>query len=183
MHASAWRRVSGRAAMLGVALLTAGLVAAGSASATVFSYSVPMSGQDVIDSGLPAIASATGSASITANDATNQVCGTFSWSGVASPVVFGHIHEGAYGEVENLAYTVNIFGPDFSGAPNPVSSCTTWPNAVIDQMAKYPYMFNVVIHNQQFPGGAIRGQLQSVAFPVQTFECSLPIVGPRVCIK
>ena len=85
MHVSALRRVG---LLLG-ALLAGGLLAAGSASATTYSWSVALSGQDVIASHLPAIASATGSASFTANDSTNQICGTFSWSGVASPVVFG----------------------------------------------------------------------------------------------
>jgi CHRD domain len=155
------RRVGGRVALLAAALLAVGLVGAGSAGATTFSWSVAMTGQDVIDSGLPAIASATGSASITANDATNQICGTFSWSGVASPVAFGHIHEGQKGVVENPGFTVNLFGPDLSGAPNPVTGCTILPGTVIDEMARTSAFFNVVIHNQQFPGGALRGQLGS----------------------
>jgi hypothetical protein len=161
MHVSSLRRAGARAGLLVGALLAAGLLAAATASATTFSWSVAMTGQDVIDSGLPAIASATGSASINANDATNQICGTFSWSGVASPVAFGHIHEGQHGVVENPGFTVNLFGPDLSGAPNPVTGCTILPGTVIDAMARYSAFFNVVIHNQQFPGGALRGQLGS----------------------
>ena len=160
MHVFVLRRPALCAALLVGALLAVGSLAAGSAGAATFSWSVPLSGQDIIASGLPAIGSASGSASITGDDVANRMCGTFSWSGVASPVVFGHIHEGQRGQVENPAVTVNLFGPDYpNGASNPVTGCTTVPGALIDKMERYAAYFNVVVHNQQFPGGAIRGQL------------------------
>jgi hypothetical protein len=50
--------------------------------------------------------------------------------------------------------------PDFpNGASNPVSGCTTVPGALIDEMERYSGESNVVVDNQQFPAGAIRGQL------------------------
>ena len=159
MHVFVLRRLALRAALLVGALLAVGSLAAGSASAATYSWSVPLSGQDVIDSGLPAIASATGSARITGDNAANRMCGTFSWSGVASPVVFGHIHEGERGQPENPAVTINLVGPNLNGAPNPATGCTTVPGALIDKMNRYSAYFNVVVHNKQFPGGALRGQL------------------------
>jgi hypothetical protein len=158
MKLSLLRRVSMRAGVATGALLAAGLLAAGTAGATTYSWSVPLSGQDVIASGLPAIASATGSASISGDTAANRMCGTFSWSGVAAPVAFGHIHQGQYGQVENPAVTIQFFA-DPLGAPNPVSGCAVVPGPVITEMAKYQWLFNVVVHNKQFPGGALRGQL------------------------
>lgn len=160
MHAFLRRRLALRRALLVGAFLALGSIATASADAATFTWSVPLSGQDVIASGLPALASATGSASITGDDVANRMCGTFSWSGVASPVVAAQIHEGARGEPANPAVTINFFGPDFpNGAPNPVTGCTTVPGALIDQMERYSAYFNVVVHNQQFPAGAIRGQL------------------------
>lgn len=159
MHVCVPRRLKLRATLFVGALLAVGLLTAGTAGATTFSWSVPLSGQDIINSGLPAIASASGTAAITGNDSTNQMCGTFNWSGVAEPVVFGHIHEGQAGQPENPAVTINLFGPTLNGAPNGVSGCAIVPGTLIDEMARYDAYFNVVVHNQQFPGGAIRGQL------------------------
>jgi hypothetical protein len=165
--------------MLVGAVLAAGLLTAGSAGATTYGWSVALSGQDVIASGLPAIASATGSATITADSSTNRICGTFSWSGVASPVAFGHIHEGRYGTPENPAFTVNLFGPDLSGAPNPVTGCTILPGPVMAQMGRFPEYFNVVVHNKQFPGGALRGQLGSgnIVCQLKPTLCPGPLGG------
>jgi hypothetical protein len=157
MHVSALRRLARRTGLLAGAVLALALAPA-SAGAATFSWSVPLSGNDVIASGLPAIGSATGSASITGDDAANRMCGTFSWSGVAAPVAFGHIHEGQYGQVENPAVTIQFFA-DPLGAPNPVSGCTIVPGTLIDEMYRYSAYFNVVVHNKQFPGGALRGQL------------------------
>jgi hypothetical protein len=172
------RRAGARAAMLAGALLAVALLAAGSAEAATYSWSVPLSGQDVIASGLPALATATGSASITGDDVANRMCGTFSWSGVASPVVFGHIHEGQYGVVENPGFTINLFGPDLSGAPNPVTGCTIVPGPVIDVLEKESRNFDVVVHNQQFPGGALRGQLGGAEITSCQIDPGICMGGP-----
>ena len=149
------RRLASRAALLVGALLAVGVLAAGSASAATISWSVPLTGQDVINSGLPADASATG------HDVANRMCGTFTWTGINSPVGFGHIHEGEAGQPENVAVTINLFGPptNLNGFQSGVTGCATVPNALIDKMDRYGAYFNVVVHTAQFPGGAIRGQL------------------------
>jgi hypothetical protein len=159
MHVLVRRRFALRAALLTAGVLAAGLLAAATAGATTYSWSVPLSGQAVIASGLPANASASGTANITANTANNQVCGSFTWSGVASPVVAGHIHEGEAGSPENPGVTINLFGPNLSGAASGVSGCTIVPGTLIDEMNRYSAYFNVVVHNKQYPAGAIRGQL------------------------
>jgi len=160
MHAFPWWWPALRRGLFVGAFLALVSIVTASADAATFSWSVPLSGQAVIASGLPAIASATGSASITGDDATDTMCGTFNWSGVASPVVAGQIHEGESGEPSNPAVTIDLFGPDFpNGASNPVTGCATVPGALIDEMERYSAYFNVVVANQQFPAGAIRGQL------------------------
>ena len=155
------RRIARRTVSLAVALLAAGLLATGSAGAATLSWSVDLSGQDILDSGLPAIGSASGHADITADDVANRMCGTFSWTGVAPPVGFGHIHEGWRFQPENPGVTINLFGPPTSlgGFQSGVTGCTIVPGALIDKMDRYDAYFNVVVHNAQFPGGAIRGQL------------------------
>jgi hypothetical protein len=161
MHMLVRPRLALRAALFATALFAVGLLAASSAGAATISWSVPLTGQDVINSGLPADASATGHADITGDDSNNRMCGTFTWSGVNSPVGFGHIHEGEAGQPENPAVTINFFGPptNLNGFPSGVSGCTTVPNALIDDMNRYGALFNVVIHTVQYPGGALRGQL------------------------
>jgi hypothetical protein len=167
------QRLAARAALLLGALLVCGLLAAGSASAFVYTWNVSMSGQQVIASHLPANASATGTATITGDDSNNRVCGTFHWSGVASPVVAGHIHEGQSGQPENPGVTINLFGPNINGAANGVSGCTIVPNGLIDDMNRYSAYFNVVVHNKQYPAGAIRGQL-GCATLLFNWTCSGP---------
>lgn len=171
MHVSILRRRALCAAFLAAALLAVG---AGSASAETFTWTSMLSGQDVIDTGLPAIASATGTASFTADDVANQVCGTFSWSGVAAPVGFGHIHYGWKGQVENPAVTINVVGPstNLNGLQSGVSGCAVVPGALIDKMDRLSAYFNVVVHNAQFPGGAIRGQLGCSDLLVHYVQCT-----------
>jgi hypothetical protein len=152
-------RLARRAVLLVGALFAVGLLAAGSAGAATYTWNVPLSGKDIIASHLPADPNATGSATITADKPTNRICGTFSWSGISSPVGFGHIHGGQYGQPENPGFTVNLFGPNFDGAPNPVTGCTTLQGAVMDKLDRYSSYFNVVVHTKQYPGGALRGQL------------------------
>jgi hypothetical protein len=151
------RRLAPSTALLVGALL----FAAGSAGAATISWSVPLSGQAVINSGLPADAAATGQANITGDDSNNRMCGTFTWSNVHSPMGFGHIHEGEAGQPENPAVTISFFGPptNLNGFQSGVTGCAVVPNALIDKMDRYGAFFNVVLHTAQYPGGALRGQL------------------------
>jgi hypothetical protein len=110
--------------------------------------------------------SATGVSDITMSAGGNSVCATTSWSGNSSPMVTGHIHGGAYGLPEDPAITIPIMGAYPNGAPNPVNGCATVPGHEIAEIAKCPAQFNVVVHSQKHPVGAIRGQLGTT--------CSLP---------
>jgi len=173
MHVSALRRPAVRAATLAGAVLAVGLFTAGSAGATTYSWSVPLSGNDIIASGLPGDPNATGSASITGDDVANQMCGTFTWSSnVQAPVAFGHIHQGEYGKPENPAVTIQFFANPL-GASSGVSGCTIVPGPVIDQLARFPQEFEVVIHNKQYPWGVLRGQLGSGTINVHALICQL----------
>jgi hypothetical protein len=125
-----------------------------------YSFTVPLSAATQSATGVAGDGSATGSASITMNASTNQVCATTTWSGVSSPVVWAHIHAGAYGQPEDPAVTIQLFAPDFlNGVPSGVSSCTTAAPGEIGAIVKCPAQFNVVVHSQKHAVGAIRGQM------------------------
>jgi hypothetical protein len=157
-------------------VIAASLLAAASANATTYSWSVSLSGAAQTMSGLPGDPDGTGTANITGNTATNQICATVGWQNIANPVVAGHIHQALPNQPENPAFTLNLFGPDITGAPNPVSQCNPAPGAVLDEMAKFPEAFAVVVHNQAFPLGAIRGQLRSGG--LTGIECDLKLRCP-----
>lgn len=171
MYLSLLRRLAPLAALIATALLAVG---AGSASAQTFTWTSDLSGQDIIESGLPADPSATGTASFTADDVANRVCGTFTWSGISSPVGFGHIHYGMRGQPENVAVTVNLFGPptSLSGFQSGVSGCAIVPGTEIDEMDRLSSYFNVVIHTAQYPAGAIRGQLGCSDLLIHYVQCT-----------
>jgi hypothetical protein len=158
------------------AVIAAASLAATSASANTYTWSVSMSGAQQTASGIPGDPDGTGTANVSANTATNSVCATVTWANIANPVVAGHIHEGMQGQPENPAVTINLFGPNINGAGSGVSGCGVAPGAVIDKMAQYPELFNVVVHNQQFPAGAIRGQL--VRGNINDVLCDVPILCP-----
>ena len=171
MKARNLRRLAAMAAVLVTALW-----AATSAGATTYSWTANMTGAQQCASHLPCDPDGSGTAYISANTATNQVCGTYYWSNVAAPVGFGHIHEGAYAQPENVAFTINIFGPPTStaGFPSGTHGCAIVPGNVISQMARWPGQFLATIHNTQYPGGAIRGQLGTTTIRV----CDLVKICP-----
>jgi hypothetical protein len=176
MHAPRFRRRALRAG-IAAAVFAAALVAAATANATVYTWNVSMDGQQQIASHLPGDPDGTGSATIIADSGNNSICGQFFWQNVSAPVGFGHIHEARAGQPENPGFTINLFGPptNLNGFPSGTQGCTIVPGAVIDQMARKASFFMVTIHNAEFPGGAIRGQL---AAPGRTIFCDLGTLCP-----
>jgi CHRD domain len=124
-----------------------------------YTMTVPLSAATQTATGIAGDGSATGSTSLTLDADTNTVCATTSWSGVSSPVVFGHIHAGAYGQPENPAVTISLFNFNLNGVQSPASGCSLAPPGEIGLIVKCPQQFNIVIHSQKHPVGAIRGQL------------------------
>jgi hypothetical protein len=133
-----------------------------------------MSGAQQTESGLPGDPDGTGTATISANTDTNQLCATVSWSNISNPVVAGHIHQGYRGHPENPAFTLNLFGPNVGGSANPTSGCTIAPGPVVTAMARAPELFMVVVHNQEYPWGALRGQLRNGPL------CQ--VISPGLCV-
>lgn len=101
-----------------------------------------------------------GSAKIRLLPNADQVCFNLKWSNIASPTA-AHIHEAAKGS--NGGVVVGLFAGD---APLPstisgVNGCASGvDDALSDEIRNNPAGFYVNIHNSDYPGGAIRGQLK-----------------------
>jgi CHRD domain-containing protein len=160
MHVLVRRRAALRAGVV-AAVIAGAMVVAGPAGATTYSWTVGLSGATQTASGVAGDPDGSGTSNINANTATNQLCSSTTWANIAGPVVAGHIHEGEYKKPENPAVTINLFGPNPFGAASGAGSCQVVPGQVIQEMVRFPAAFTVVVHNQQFPVGAIRGQFNS----------------------
>ena len=159
MPRSIGRRALVRGGM--VAALVAVSMFAAVSSASAYSWNVTMTAAQQCASGLPCDTGASGTASISTGSNANQLCGTFTWSGIHGAVGFGHIHQAEAGKPENVGYTIQFFGPPTSlnGFTSPTTGCAIVPTAQQSLMARFPQEFMVTIHTSSFPGGAIRGQL------------------------
>lgn len=96
-----------------------------------------------------------GRAIITIDDAANQLCLSLQFTGITLPATGLHIHLAP----ANAAGPVAIpFNPP---AGNQAYQCVTVANEdLMDNIAANPGQYYVNIHNQQYPAGALRGQLQ-----------------------
>ena len=94
---------------------------------------------------------------ITINDAANQICAAVQFTNATLPTTGMHIH----------------FAPPTAPGPvvvpfsNPTTNqwyeCRTVENeALLDNIAANPGQYYFNIHNAEFPGGFIRGQLQAI---------------------
>lgn len=102
----------------------------------------------------------TGNARITLKSDMAEVCFRIRWRDIAAPTM-AHIHEG--GPDQSGPPVVTLFAQD---DPLPatllgVSGCADDVDAaLINRIRRNPEDFYVNVHNADFPGGAIRGQLR-----------------------
>ena len=92
----------------------------------------------------------------------DEVCFLVSWVKIASPFA-GHIHRGAAGV--NGPIVVGFFQATptdpLPATFNAVDGCISGVDpALIDEIGRNPAGFYVNLHNAEFPGGVIRGQLR-----------------------
>jgi len=93
-----------------------------------------------------------GSAEVNFEDAANRVCYNLTVSNIA-PATMAHIHRGAAGASGPPVVTLEAPAKGMS------KGCVDSSKAVIDEIKANPAGFYVNVHNADFPGGAIRGQL------------------------
>ncbi len=96
----------------------------------------------------------TGTAEIELNDDDNEVCWDITVANITLPATAAHIHEGAAGVPGNVVVTLSP--PDAAGA---ASGCVDSTDEIVDDIIADPTAFYVNVHNADFTGGAVRGQL------------------------
>jgi hypothetical protein len=134
-----------------VAGLIALLALASTAAATGAKRATTLTGAEEVP---PADPDGTGLAVITLNVGQATVCWELTVSNIA-PATAAHIHLGPAGV--NGPVVVPL-GPPTSGSS---SGCTSADPALIQDIIDNPEQYYVNVHNAEFPGGAIRGQLSN----------------------
>ncbi|MDQ1356661.1 MAG: hypothetical protein QOF20_2200 [Acidimicrobiaceae bacterium] len=103
----------------------------------------------------PGDPNASGSTVVVLNAITGTVCYVIRVSGISSPLTAGHIHSAPAG----VAGPVVVPFP-LTGGPTVFAGCTTADKSLIQKIINHPRRYYTNVHNAQFPGGVIRGQLQ-----------------------
>ncbi|MFU8816715.1 MAG: CHRD domain-containing protein [Pseudomonadales bacterium] len=97
-------------------------------------------------------ADGTGSAQIVIDQASGELCYELSVAGI-EPATMAHIHVG--GATETGGVVVPLATPDEGES----AGCLNPPAEVVAAIVENPEGYYVNVHNQPFPGGAVRGQL------------------------
>jgi hypothetical protein len=93
-----------------------------------------------------------GSASLRLNPGQEEICYELTVSNIA-PATAAHIHSGATDVAGPVVVTL---AAPTSGSS---SACVSVDRDLVREILKNPEAFYVNVHNADFPGGAIRGQL------------------------
>ncbi|MER5770248.1 CHRD domain-containing protein [Streptomyces sp. NPDC001985] len=125
---------------------------------TTSAYSVTLSGANEVPvPGGPAVNDPDGKAVALIKVRGDRVTFAVKWQGLVPSL--GHIHQGGAGQ--NGALRVALWG---SSMPDSVSAAagrvTVTDAALAGQIRENPAGFYVNLHSAEFPGGAVRGQLQ-----------------------
>jgi hypothetical protein len=95
-----------------------------------------------------------GLATLTVNPGQGEICYELSVEDIMLPAVGAHIHVGAAGE--NGRVVVPLNPPDASGVS---SGCAEVSRELASAIIRDPEGYYVNVHTEDFPNGAIRGQL------------------------
>lgn len=115
-------------------------------------FFVGLEGADVVPG--PGDPDAVGAALLSIGRETGTLCFQVDLSNVAVPLTGGHIHAAPAGTVGPEA--VVLFG---STSDNDPFGCLEVASDLLRDFAKKPENYYVDVHNEEFPDGAVRGQL------------------------
>lgn len=115
-------------------------------------FAANLSGANEVPAGDP---DGVGTAHISINDATNQVCAHLEVRNIGA-VTAAHIHQGRAGV--NGPPVITLDAPD----DNDSDDCDTVADSLVDQIRNTPGNFYVNVHTAEYPNGAVRGQIYNV---------------------
>ena len=140
-----------------IAALAAAILTTGVARGAVWSLTADLTAEAEVPA--PGPEGATGSALIVIDDETNEVCFELSIDGLGKgdAVIMAHIHTGAAGVAGGVVVPLFTEPPtgEMTGCVQDVDPAT------IAGITADPAAYYVNIHTEQFPDGAVRGQLVS----------------------
>jgi hypothetical protein len=138
-----------------VALSAVAAQGANPAVATATHLHAALSGAEEVP---PADPAGTGTSNVFLVPETGDVCFTLSVSGITLPAAAAHIHEGEAGVAGGVV--VPLAPPDETGW---AAGCVTGVDpALVQSIIDNPAGYYVNVHNDDFPDGAVRGQLAVV---------------------
>jgi hypothetical protein len=137
-------------------LVLAGLVA-GSVAKEGAKRITSLSGQNEVPAADP---DGSGKATVRLKKGDGEVCFTINWKNIGSPTR-AHIHDAPAGQNGDI---VVAFFDATAALPSTISQVRGCVGGVdetlMQDIKKNPQEFYVNVHNEEFPDGAIRGQLQ-----------------------
>jgi hypothetical protein len=148
--------------------LVATLALAGTVLAAETTLTATLAG--VLEGDTPGDEDGSGSASIVIDPAAGTACWTLTAESI-NPVTQSHIHIGAEGESGDVVVPLDVDGFEGSseGCIEPMEDA-----AVLQEIVDNPAGYYVNLHTEDFPAGAIRGQLAASSSPPNT---ALPVPG------
>lgn len=116
-----------------------------------------------------------GTASIVIDPAAGTACWTLNVADI-SPVTQSHIHVGAEGASGDIAVPLDVDGFEGTseGCIEPMEDA-----AILQEILDNPAGYYVNVHTEDFPAGAIRGQLAASATPPNT---ALPVADTSLAV-
>lgn len=145
-------------ALLAVVGLVVGVVFIGGAGAGTAKRHARLSGAEEVPG--PGDEDGSGRAVVRLNAKAEKVCFTLRWRDIGSPTM-AHIHEGAKGVAGDIVVGLFMSTTPLPDTIHKVSGCVSDVDAeLIQDIKRNSSDFYVNIHNEDFPGGAIRGQLK-----------------------
>jgi CHRD domain-containing protein len=99
----------------------------------------------------------TGRAKVTLGE--DEACFKIRWEDIGAPTA-AHIHEGEEGVAGPIVVPLFVGTSPLPDTITKVAGCAPADPAVIDAIEDDPGAYYVNVHNADFPGGAIRGQLE-----------------------
>lgn len=112
-----------------------------------------------------------GNATVTFDSTRQNITVTVTVTNLGSPITASHIHESPAGVNGNVVIgftpAASFTNGTLTGTFGPLDA------GLVSRMLQNPSNFYVNVHTQQFPGGAVRGQLSAVSGTVITYAADL----------